>query len=110
MVVCIPVMPDGTVDPRFGRAARMAVLRVEDGTIVADAEHQVDWDVLHDAGPEGTHHGRIVRFLMEHEVEAVVAGHVGPPMVDTMTKMGIRISMGAAGDARVAVLAAAAAG
>lgn len=106
MVVCVPVLPDGTVDPRFGRAARVAVMHVEDGTIVATDEHDVGWDVLHDAGPEGSHHGRIARFLVEHGVEAVVAGHVGPPMVATMTKMGIRVSMGAGGDARLAVLAA----
>lgn len=108
MVICVPVMPDGSVDASFGRAARLSVMRVENGRIVAAEEHDVGWDVLHDAGPSGSHHGRIVRFLREQEVEAVVAGHVGPPMVETMGKMGLRIWLGAAGDARAAVLAAAA--
>jgi predicted Fe-Mo cluster-binding NifX family protein len=106
MVVCVPVTPDGNVDGGFGRAARVAVMRVEDGAIAAAEVHAVGWDVLHDEGPEGSHHARIARFLIEHRVEAVVAGHVGPPMVHTMGRMGIRVAMGAAGDARTAVLAA----
>lgn len=108
MVVCVPVTPDGNVDGEFGRAARVAVMRVEDGVISEAEEHSVGWDVLHDTGPEGSHHARIARFLIEHGVQVVVAGHVGPPMVQTMGRMGIRVSMGASGDARAAVLAAAA--
>jgi predicted Fe-Mo cluster-binding NifX family protein len=106
MVICVPVTPDGMVDGSFGRAARIAVFRVEDGTIVSAEEHAVGWDVLHDEGPHGSHHGRIVRFLMDHGVEAVVADFVGPPMVNTMGKMGIRVWLGASGDARAAAIAA----
>lgn len=109
MVICVPVTPDGAVDASFGRAARLAVIRVEGGSITGDEEHEVRWDVLHDEGPHGTHHGRIVRFLMDHGVEAVVADFAGPPMVNTMTKMGLRVWLGASGDARAAALAAAAA-
>jgi predicted Fe-Mo cluster-binding NifX family protein len=109
MVICVPVTPEGMVDGGFGRASRVAVMRVEDGRVTAHEVHEVGWDVLHDAGPEGSHHGRIARFLVDHGVEAVAAGHVGPPMVNTMGKMGIRVWLGANGDAQSVALAAAAA-
>jgi predicted Fe-Mo cluster-binding NifX family protein len=109
MVICVPVTPEGTVDGSFGRAARVAVFHVDDGTILGAEEHAVGWDVLHDEGPHGSHHGRIVRFLMDQGVEAVVADFAGPPMVNTMGKMGLRVWLGASGDARSAALAAAAA-
>jgi len=108
MVICIPVTPDGAVDGGFGRASRVAVLRVEDGAIVEEGVHDVRWDELHDAGPEGSHHARIARFLIDHGVQAVAAGHVGPPMQHTMAKMGIGVWLGAAGDARAVAIAAAA--
>jgi predicted Fe-Mo cluster-binding NifX family protein len=109
MVICVPVTPEGTVDESFGRAARVAVFRVEDGAVVGAEEHAVGWDVLHDEGPHGSHHGRIVRFLMDQGVEAVVADFAGPPMVNTLGKMGIRVWLGASGDARAAAVAAVAA-
>lgn len=103
MVVCVPIMPDGNVDPRWGRASRVAIARVEDGRIVAWVEHQVGWDVLHDAGPERGHHARVARFLVEHEVRTVVANHMGPPMAQMLARMGIEVRLGAAGSARLAV-------
>ena len=33
MVVCVPVMSGGQIDPRWGRAARVAILDVEDGAV-----------------------------------------------------------------------------
>jgi predicted Fe-Mo cluster-binding NifX family protein len=107
MVICIPVTPDGAVDGGFGRAPRVAVIRVEDGAVVAADIHDVRWDELHDTGPEGSHHARIARFLIDNGIEGVAAGHVGPPMQLTMAKMGIRVWLGAAGDARDVALAAA---
>lgn len=106
MIVCVPVTPEGEIDPRWGRAARVAVARVEGGRITAWDEHQVAWDVLHDVGTEGGHHGRVATFLRDHGVEVVVAGHVGPPMVQMLDKMRILTRLGAAGDARAAVEAA----
>ena len=92
----------------LGRAHTMAVARVAGGAVTAWEEHEVNWDALHDAGPEGAHHGRIVRFMREHGVQAVVSGHMGPPMVNTMQKLGVTPMVGAAGPAReVAVLVAA---
>lgn len=105
-VVVVPITPEGLVGPHFGRAPRLAVAAVEDGAISEWTEHQVDWDVLHDEGTEGGHHARIVRFVREHGITHVVAGHVGPPMQNTFAKLGIVLSLGASGDARAAVLAA----
>ncbi len=60
----------------------------------------------HGSGPHGcghgAHHARIVRFLREHQVEAVVTGHAGPPMVRTLEAMGLACVMGATGGARQA--------
>jgi predicted Fe-Mo cluster-binding NifX family protein len=108
MVICIPVTPDGQVDGGFGRAAQVAIVRVEDGAVVSDELHAVRWDELHDTGPEGSHHARIARFLLDQGVQGVAAGHVGPPMQHTLAKMGIRVWLGAAGDARTVAVAAAA--
>jgi predicted Fe-Mo cluster-binding NifX family protein len=90
----------------WGRAARVAVATVAAGQITAWDEYPVGWDVLHDVGTEGGHHGRIATFLKDHGVEVVVAGHMGPPMVQMLGKMQILVRVGVAGDARAAVEAA----
>jgi predicted Fe-Mo cluster-binding NifX family protein len=106
MIVCVPVSQDGAIDPRWGRAARVAVADVHDGTIASWEELDVGWDVLHDAGTEGGHHARVATFLRSHGVQAVVAGHMGDPMVQMLRRMGIRVSLGAGGPAPGAVVAA----
>jgi predicted Fe-Mo cluster-binding NifX family protein len=103
MIVCIPVAGDGSVDPRWGRAQRVAVAKVNGGAIESWEEFDVGWGTLHDAGPEGQHHARIARFLQEHGVQTVVAGHMGPGMTDMLAKMNIAVRLGAAGLAREAV-------
>jgi len=103
MIVCVPVTPDGDVDPRWGRAARVAIATVDAGRITAWDEHAVAWDVLHDVGTEGGHHARVAAFLKDHGVEVVVAGHMGPPMAQMLAKMRILARTGAQGDARAAV-------
>ncbi|MCJ7832454.1 MAG: dinitrogenase iron-molybdenum cofactor, partial [Actinobacteria bacterium] len=64
------------------------------------------WSTLHDTGGEGAHHARVVRFLIENHVEAVVANHMGPGMLHTIERMGLALHLGAVGDAREAVVAA----
>jgi predicted Fe-Mo cluster-binding NifX family protein len=107
MVICVPVSPDGTVDSSWGRAPRVRVIRVEGDRIVASAEHAVGWDALHDAGTEGGHHARIASFLRDQGVETVAAGHMGEPMVRMLDGMGIRVRLGASGDAGEAAVEAA---
>ena len=106
MIVCVPVTTEGMVDPRWGRADWVAVADVVEGRIVSWQEVEVSWSRLHDEGTPGSHHARVVSFLREHQVEAVVANHIGDGMVRTLGTMGLPTHLGAAGDARAAVLAA----
>ena len=106
MIVCLPVTDEGELDPSWGRAERVAVAEVGPDGILGWAEHDVGWGRLHDAGSEGSHHARIACFLLDHEVEAVVASHMGAGMEHMLGKMGIRVRLGAAGPAREAALAA----
>ena len=96
------------MDPRWGKAQDVAVAEVEDGAIKTWTIHHVDWATSHDEGTHGSHHARIVRFLRANDVEAVVIDHAGPPMINTMQKMGLAIATGARGPARDAVLQASA--
>lgn len=106
MIVAIALTPEGAAGQGWGRAPRVAIARVDDGRIQAWDVHDVRWDVLHDEGPEGGHHARIARFLREHDVELVIAGHMGPPMVQMLGRMDIAVRLGFEGDARAAVAAA----
>ena len=107
MIVCAPVTGEGLIDPRWGRADRVAVADVVDGEIVRWLEVEVSWSRLHDEGTPGSHHARVVTFLRDHHVEAVLANHVGDGMVRTLDAMGLPLHLGAAGDARAAVKAVA---
>jgi predicted Fe-Mo cluster-binding NifX family protein len=104
VVVCVPVDLDEAVDPRWGRAARVAIAELADGTIETWREHEVGWDRLHDDGTEGGHHARVATFLRDHGVEVVVANHMGEPMLQMLARMGIEVRLGARGNARAAVL------
>ncbi len=105
MVVCVPVTADGSIDPRWGRAARVAIADVRAGAIASWREFDVRWDVQHELGTEGGHHARVAGFLREHGAQVVVAQHMGPPMRNMLDQMGIRVRLQASGDARQAVLA-----
>jgi predicted Fe-Mo cluster-binding NifX family protein len=107
MIVCVPVEADGSVGHSWGRAPRVAVAEVDGSAVVGWHEHDVRWDVLHDEGTEGGHHARVARFLIDNGVQAVAAGHMGPPMVRMLAGMGIRVLLGAEGDARSMAVAAA---
>ncbi|MDX5318020.1 MAG: hypothetical protein LPK38_01470, partial [Actinomycetes bacterium] len=80
MIVMTTLDAAGNVGGGLGRAARVAVARVEDGDITSWDEHEVAWDRLHDEGTEGSHHARIVTFLREHHVNVVVAKGIGEGM------------------------------
>jgi len=85
----------------------VAVAEVRSGAIVQWREFDVRWDELHDEATEGGHHARIARFLEEHGVETVVADHMGPPMQQMLSRMGLAVRLGAVGDARAVVVLAA---
>jgi len=103
VIVCVPVAADGSLDPRWGRAQRVAIANVDGENIRSWEEFEVGWGTAHDSGPEGQHHARVARFLQEHQVQAVVADHMGPPMQQMLEKMGIAVRLGAGGKARDAV-------
>jgi len=105
MIVCTPVTKEGMVDPRWGRADWVAVADVIDGEIVSWQEVEVSWGRLHDEGRPGSHHARVVKFLRDHQVEAVIANHIGDGMVRMLDTIGLPVHLGAAGDARAAVQA-----
>lgn len=89
VVVALPVTPEGGLEPRFGRAPRMAIATVDGDQITDWQVHEVGWDVLHDEGTHGSHHARIVRFMREHGAGRVVFSHMGPPMINTLSKLGL---------------------
>lgn len=106
MIVATPVTADGLSAAAWGRAHWIGVAEVV-GTEVRDWQvHEVGWDVSHDEGTHGSHHARIVRFLREHGIEAVVVDHMGPGMVRVLESMGIPLLPASPGDARASVLAA----
>jgi len=102
MIVCVPVTLEGLLDPRWGRAARVAIATVNQDGIDDWHEYDVNWDSLHDTGTEGSHHARVARFLRDHQVEAVAAHHMGAPMARMLQKMGLTVRLGEAGNAREA--------
>ncbi len=106
MKVCIPIADGGQVDPRWGRADRVAVAEVADGQISDWQEFAVGWGTLHDQGTEGAHHARIARFLRANQIQVIAAHHVGPGMERMLGSMAIRLVTGVGGDARAAALAA----
>jgi len=108
MIIAVNTLGD-VVGTGLGRAVRIAIADVEDSQIRSWEEFDVGWDVSHDqpATSHGSHHARIVSFMREHHVQAVVTGHVGPPMAHTLDLMGISVIAGAVGDAKQAAVNAA---
>jgi predicted Fe-Mo cluster-binding NifX family protein len=100
--VVVPITDEGMVDGRWGRAERVAVAEVNNGTINNWCEFDVAWDRLHDSGTEGAHHARVARFLREQEASVVIAERMGEGMTRMLEKLGLVVRLGAAGDARAA--------
>lgn len=103
MKICVPVRPDGQIDPRWGRAENVALADVVAGEIHDWQEVNVAWATLHDEGSEGAHHARVARFLQDHGVQTVAVNHLGPGMQNMLERMGIRVITDLSGDAREAV-------
>ena len=107
MMICAPVTSEGMIDHGWGRAERVALAEVVEGGIVSWREVEVGWNRLHDEGTPGSHHARVVTFLRDEHVEAVVVNHMGDGMARSLATMGLPVHVGASGDARTAVLGAA---
>ena len=106
MIMCVPITSEGIVDPSWGRADSIAVAEVQDGKITNWQVIEVSWSRLHDEGTPGSHHARVAKFLREHQIEVVVANHIGDGMVRMLETMGLPARLGAVGDAKAAVLSA----
>ena len=110
MIVCAPITPNpesgSQIDPRWGRANWVALAEVKDDEILSWREIEVSWDRLHDEGTHGSHHARIVKFLKENQVEAIVADHMGDGMVRMLETMKIPVFYNAVGDAHSAIVKA----
>jgi predicted Fe-Mo cluster-binding NifX family protein len=106
MIICLPVTADGQVGPSWGRADRVAIADVGDSGIGRWDEFEVRWDQTHDSPDHDQHHHRIARFLTDHQVTCVVAGHMGPPMQQMLDEMGISVRLGVGGEARSAAISA----
>ena len=104
MHIAVPVTQSGVVAPGWGRAQHVAMAEVSNGEIAGWRVFDVNWHALHDEGTEGAHHARIVRFLLDNEIDGVVVEHMGEGMTRMLATMGIPVSLGAEGDARSAVL------
>ncbi|HEY5986516.1 MAG TPA: NifB/NifX family molybdenum-iron cluster-binding protein [Streptosporangiaceae bacterium] len=102
----MPITADGQVDPRWGRAERVAVADVTQGEIRGWQEFTVGWGTLHGRGTEGAHHARVARFLRDNHVQAIAVHHVGPGMQRMLDSMSVRIVTGLGGNARSAARAA----
>jgi predicted Fe-Mo cluster-binding NifX family protein len=106
MIVMTPVTAEGQSDARFGRAHWVAIADVADGEVTAWQVHEVAWDVLHDEGGHGAHHARVITFLKEQGVEAVVAAEMGAGMARMLSSAKLPVLPARPGDARESVLAA----
>ncbi len=106
MNVATPVDGSGNTAHAWGKAHWVGVARVEGDSVVEWDVYETDWDTLHDVGSHGSHHARIVRFLREHDIAAVVVDHMGEGMRQVMAKMGIPLLPSTPGDARASVAAA----
>jgi len=109
MIVATPVTAEGQSAAAWGKAHWIGVAGVEDGVVTTWQVHEVGWDVSHDEGTHGSHHARIVRFIKEQAIDAVVVDHMGPGMVQVMQTMRIPVLPASPGDAQASILAALAA-
>jgi len=103
MIIATPVDAAGQSAHAWGRAHWVAVAEVTD-TITSWDVHEVSWDDLHDSGTHGSHHARVVSFLKDHGIQAIVVDHVGEGMARMLDTMNIPLLPASAGDAKESVL------
>ncbi len=106
MILATPVDANEQSARAWGRAHWIAVADVADTGIVDWRVHEVAWDESHGSGSHGAHHARIVRFLKEQQIQAVVVDHMGEGMQRVMRSMGIPLLPATPGEAKASVVAA----
>ena len=106
MKIATPVDVEGQSSHSWGRAHWVAVAEVTDGVIASWQVHEVSWDDLHDTGTSGSHHARVVTFLKDQGIQAIVVDHVGDGMRQMLATMSIPLLPTTPGDAKASVVAA----
>lgn len=101
--ICIPIDDQGGVEPRWGKAPKVAIAKVDGGQVQAWEEFSVGWDVLHGQNGEGQHHARVAKFLMDHGVTEVAAQHMGHGMEHMLQSMHLELHLGVNGMAKTVV-------
>lgn len=108
MLLATPVDEHGQTAHSWGRAhwLALATLEEEDDGVLAITDWRVEevaWDISHDAGTHGSHHARVIRFLLDNGVQAAVVDHVGTGMYRMLHSAGIATLPSTPGDARASV-------
>lgn len=85
----------GQVWQHFGRTESFKVYEVSDGKVVSSKV----------VGTEGASHGALAIFLGQQDVDTVICGGVGAPMVGKLETLGMKVVPGVTGKADDAVLA-----
>ena len=105
MNIATAVTVDGLTATGLGRAHWVGVAEVTGPRVTAWAIHEVGWD---DASlfSRPSRHNRIVRFLVEQEIRAVVVPRLGRHLAEAIDALGITVLPASPGDARESILAA----
>lgn len=84
---------NGQIFQHFGHTEQFKIYEVADGKIVS--EEVVDTN--------GSGHGALAGFLMQHGVEALICGGIGGGAQAALVKVGIKLYGGVSGEADAAV-------
>ena len=104
-VICVPLNPDGSIHDRLGQARTVALCKVTGDQVAEWTEHLVEWDTTYGVDVMGAHHPRLIRFMQEQHVDAVVADNVCDVIQRSLPHVGVTVHDGFTGDARTAVAA-----
>jgi len=85
----------GRVNEHFGTSHEFVVFDIENGKINGK-------QIISSAGRQHNHGGLADLFTLEG-VEVVIAGGMGPPMVNALQSVGLKVITGASGDAEKVV-------
>lgn len=94
MVIAVPYV-DGRVNAHFGRTQAFLVAEAEGGVVKQSTVYEV-------AGLEHDHSG-LAGFLTSRGVDVILAGGMGPPMQQALSRAGFDLYCGVSGPAVEAV-------